>query len=332
MPEETFKFPFDQKPIRLDQFLATHLDELSRSHIKKLIEAGDVLVNGTPSKASAKLHADDAIIVQIPEAVEVVVEAEDIPLQVMYEDEDLIVIDKPAGMVVHPAAGNWSGTLVNALLHHCTDLGGINGELRPGIVHRIDKNTSGLLVAAKNDQAMNHLAAQFKAHSINRNYLALVYGRIGEAKGTIDMPIGRHPVHRKEMSTRSKQGKEAITHWRQLADFDVDRMSLLNVGLETGRTHQIRVHCAAIHHPLVGDPVYCKASKERAIPDLELRQVIMKLQRQALHAYRLGFEHPRTGEHISFLSKLPEDFASILRYFQQKYAIEPFTLPTGDSF
>ncbi len=313
-----FLFAEDHPVTRLDSFLAENLPDISRSQIKKLIDSQAVTIAGTAVKASLKLKGGELICVNLPdpEPAEAIPEA--IPLKIIYEDQDLIVIDKPAGMVVHPAAGHARGTLVNALLHHCDDLAGIGGALRPGIVHRIDKDTSGVMVATKNDQAHRHLSEQFKEHSINRIYVALVQGCPLLGKGTIDQPIGRHPVHRKKMSSKARQGKNAVTHWSVIKRYPTDNLSLVEFRLETGRTHQIRVHFSETGHPLVGDPLYGRANNRPKDP--ELARLLKNLSGQALHARLLGFIHPKTGKYLEFTSEMPETLTQIISYLDLKNA------------
>lgn len=277
---------------RVDVYLAREKAAPSRSFVQKLVESGLVTVLGRPVKPSYRVAEGDVIEVRIPPPENVSLEPEDIPLDIVYEDADVVVVNKPAGMVVHPAAGNYAGTLVHALLHHCKDLSGIGGELRPGIVHRLDKDTSGLMVVAKNDAAHAALARQIKARTVVRKYLAIVHGRLAKDEGTVDVPIGRHPVHRKRMAV-VPGGRRAVTHWkvrRRYRDF-----TLVECKLETGRTHQIRVHMAYIGHPVAGDPVYGP------------RKPAFGLSGQALCAYQLGFYHPRTGEWKEFTIPLPEE-------------------------
>lgn len=312
--------PENRSAERLDCFLAECLPALSRSQLKKLIETRLISIAGSPVKAGRKLKGGEVIDVVLPEAEVPEALPEALPLKVLYEDQQLIVIDKAAGMVVHPAAGHPRGTLVNALLHHCSDLAGIGGELRPGIVHRIDKDTSGVMVAAKNDSSHQHLAAQFKTHSVNRRYLALVHGLVQNQRGIIDQPIGRHRIDRKKMSSKTRQGKRAVTRWQVVRRFDVDRLTLLELTLETGRTHQIRVHFAEMNLPLVADPLYSNRSRINAINDIQLRSLIEKLPGQALHAKLLGFVHPVSGEYMEFSSEVPEPFKAILHYLEQKYS------------
>lgn len=282
---------------RLDVFVTENYAEMSRSFVQGLIEKGNIKVNGNLKKSNYKLRRNDRIEIEEVEPVELEVEAENIPMDIVYEDSDVIVINKPQDMVVHPAPGNYSGTLVNGLLYHCKDLSGINGVIRPGIVHRIDKDTSGVLVIAKNDKAHNSLAMQLKDHSMTRAYYAIVEGIIKEDEGTIRTNIGRHPVERIKMAV-VKEGKEAVTHFKVLERFKNN--TLVECRLETGRTHQIRVHMAYIHHPLIGDPVYGH-KKQR-----------FKLQGQALHAKILGFIHPTTGKYMEFNSQLPAYFEEVL--------------------
>ncbi len=310
-------FPDDRAAMRLDTFIAESLPELSRSQLKKLIDNGKITLNGSSTKASYKLKGGEIIDIILPEPEPIEALPEDIPLDILYEDQDLIVVNKAAGMVVHPAAGHHGGTLVNALLHHCTDLAGIGGELRPGIVHRIDKDTSGVLVVSKNDQSHQHLAAQFKAHSVNRRYLALVHGTLPQTKGTVDQAIGRHPTQRKKMSGKAKKSKSAVTHWKTLKQYNCNRLSLIELQLETGRTHQIRVHFAEKNYPLIGDPLYGNRSRTIAIKDMKLRKLIDQLLGQALHAQLLGFIHPSTGEYLQFSSPAPETFQNIINHLEQ---------------
>ncbi len=308
-------FPAGEKPARLDQTVGA-LEGLTRSMAQRLIEAGLVTVDGAPQKASLKLKGGERICVAIPppEPAEPVAEA--IPLEILHEDGDLVVVNKPAGMVVHPGAGNPGGTLVNALLGHCRDLAGVGGELRPGIVHRIDKDTSGVLVAAKNDPAHRALCHQFKEHTIKRVYLALVFGSPREDKGRIESAIGRHPVDRKRMAGGAKRGKRAITHWRVVSRYP--GVTLMRLVLETGRTHQIRVHLSEAGHPLVGDPTYGGSRRLAAVRDQELRALIREWGRQALHAKTLGFIHPSSGEYMEFDTELPRDMAQIIEYLEQQ--------------
>ncbi|HAR86601.1 MAG TPA: RNA pseudouridine synthase [Clostridium sp.] len=282
---------------RLDLFVSENEVDMSRSFVQGIIEKQQVKVNGQIKKSNYKLRVGDKVQVELAEPVELQVEAEDIPLDIIYEDSDVIVINKPQDMVVHPAPGNYTGTLVNGLLYHCKDLSGINGVIRPGIVHRIDKDTSGVLVVAKNDKSHNSLAMQLKDHSMKRTYYAIVEGIVKEEEGTVRTNIGRHPVERIKMAV-VKDGKEAITNYKVLERFKSN--TLVECRLETGRTHQIRVHMAHLHHPLIGDQVYGYKKQK------------FKLQGQALHAKNLGFIHPTTGEYMEFDSQLPEYFQDIL--------------------
>lgn len=308
-------------PERLDLFLAGGFSELSRSQVRKLIDDGHILLDGAPAKAGTRLKGGEVLTVSIPAPSPAEALPESIHLNIAYEDRHLIVIDKPAGMVVHPAPGHRGGTLVNALLHHCHDLSGIGGELRPGIVHRLDKDTSGLLVATKDDETHRHLSRQFKAHSIQRRYWALVHGLPPGEAGTVDRPIGRHPLHRQKMSSAARAGRQAVTHWRVVQRFDRDRLALLELRLETGRTHQIRVHLAEMNLPVIGDPVYGAPGRLRDMADTALRARLQRLERQFLHARLLGFVHPATGEYIEFASTLPAELADIVHYLETKYRI-----------
>jgi 23S rRNA pseudouridine1911/1915/1917 synthase len=324
-----FLFEVGRPPERLDRFLADCLPEISRSQIKKLIEDQLVQINGQPAKAGEKLKGGENLSVTIPDPVPAIAVPEPLSLKILYEDSHLIVIDKPAGMVVHPAPGHQSGTLVNALLFHCQDLSGIGGELRPGIVHRLDKDTSGVLVATKNEVAHNALARQFKDHTAKRRYLAIVQGLLPEKTGTIDQPIGRHPRERKKMTVLPASGRRAVTNWKTLQLFEEDRLSLVELRLETGRTHQIRVHLAKMGHPVVGDPVYGNSGWVKQIKDIKLRGLLMNLNRQALHARILGFEHPSKNQFLEFESPVPVDMMEILEYLFEKYELEPVRLLHG---
>lgn len=275
---------------RLDAFLADMMAELSRTAIKELITSGQVWVDGQIRKPSYRLKEGEEVLIDLPEARPVSIEPQDLPLEIIYQDQDIAVVNKPKGMVVHPAHGNWDQTMVNALLYHIKDLSGINGQLRPGIVHRLDKDTSGVMVVAKHDQAHRSLAEQIKEHSMKREYQALVHGIIKENLGTIEAPIGRSRTDRKKMAV-TKDGKPAISRYRVLERFH--NYSLVQVSLLTGRTHQIRVHFSYIKHPVVGDPVYGPAKQH------------LELDSQALHACILGFRHPRTDEYMEFSSPLP---------------------------
>lgn len=285
---------------RIDKCLSMLIDSLSRSFIQKLIKDDGVFVSGKPVKANYKVKADDEVMFELPDNVEPDIEAENIPLEILYEDEDVIIVNKPKGMVVHPAAGHYSGTLVNALMFHCKEsLSGINGVMRPGIVHRIDMNTTGSIIACKNDASHEAIAQQLKEHSIKRAYHAIVHGILKDEEGTITKPIGRHPVERKKMAINDKNGKHAVTHYRVLERFK--NYTYVECILETGRTHQIRVHMASIGHPLLGDDVYGPA------------KCPYKLQGQTLHAKILGFIHPKTNDYIETDAPLPEYFEDLLK-------------------
>jgi len=283
---------------RIDVFLSEKIVEYSRTYFKKLIEDEIVMIDGKTRKANYKLKPGDKVVVTLPEPVELEVKPEDIDIDIVYEDDELLVVNKPQGMVVHPAHGNYSGTLVNGLLKRCHGLSGINGVIRPGIVHRIDKDTSGIIVVAKTNEAHMALSLQLKEHSINRKYIALLEGRLKEERGTIDAPIGRDPSNRKRMAVVNKNSKNAVTHYKVLELFDSN--TLIEAKLETGRTHQIRVHMAYIGHPVVGDPVY-GYKKQR-----------FKLNGQLLHAALLGFIHPKTQEYMEFTAPLPDYFNKVL--------------------
>ncbi len=266
-------------------------------------------MSGKKAKASLRLKEKDVVAMILPKPQLPETEAEPIPLKILYEDAHLLVVEKPAGMVVHPAAGNYSGTLVNALLSHCKDLSGIGGVLRPGIVHRIDKDTSGILVVAKDEATHRGLAEQFKKHTPTRKYLGIVFGSLPD-KGQVDAEIGRHRHHRQKMSTHPRKGKGARTHWRVLKRFG--HFTLAEFQLETGRTHQIRVHLSSLGHPVLGDPLYGGRRRIASLPLIPLRQRLQGLNRQALHAAGLGFTHPQTGEELQFASELPQDIQEAL--------------------
>src|SRR3972149_5630516 len=295
---------------RLDLFLTSKNPSITRPQRQGLRGGGEERINGKEAKASHKIRDAETIEMNIPvpEAIEAL--PEHIPLDILYEDREVIVINKPAGMVVHPAAGNYTGTLVNALLDHCKDLSGIGGKLRPGIVHRLDKDTTGVLIAAKSDKAHQSLSAQFKKHSVKRKYIALVHGVIKGDKGKIEAEIGRHMSQRNMMSVKTKRGKTAVTHFKVLSRFD--QFTLLELTLETGRTHQIRVHLTSINHPVVGDQVYGGKERISGVKEPKIRRVIKKLGRQALHATILGFMHPETNKYMEFTAPIPEDFQIVL--------------------
>lgn len=291
----------EEEQTRIDKYLSKQLETLSRSYLQKLLKEGQVLVNGSPVKPNYKVIQEDEIRISVPKDQEPAIEPEDLPLEILYEDQDLLVVNKPKDMVVHPAAGHYSHTLVNALMFHCKDqLSGINGILRPGIVHRIDKDTTGALVVCKNDMAHQSLAAQLAVHSITRRYRAIVHGVLKEDQGTIEGSIGRHPTERKKMAVHVRNGKPAVTHYQVLKR--LKGYTYVECRLETGRTHQIRVHMASIGHPLLGDELY----GPKKCP-------LKNLHGQTLHAMILGFQHPRTGEYMEFTAPLPLYFQELLR-------------------
>lgn len=304
MQEQIFSITDEACNIRIDRFLAEKLPDISRSYIQKLIKEQQIFVNDKPIKANYKTTLNDTIRMVIPDLTEPDIVPEDIPLDILYEDADILVVNKPKGMVVHPSAGHYSGTLVNALMYYCKDdLSGINGVMRPGIVHRIDMDTTGSLLVCKNDSAHQKMAEQLKTHDIKRIYHAIVYGVIREDEGTIEGPIGRHPIDRKKMAINQKNGKPAITHYRVLQRFS--NFTYVECQLETGRTHQIRVHMASIHHPLLGDAVYGPA------------KCPFKLQGQTLHAKILGIHHPVTGEYLEIDAPLPDYFQKLLEKLEK---------------
>lgn len=283
---------------RLDSYIAKELDEVSRSYIQKLIKEDLVSVNNKKIKASYIVNEGDSILVELPKPKKLEVIAEDIPLEIIYEDEDIVIINKPQDMVVHPAPGNYTGTLVNGLIYHIDSLSSINGIIRPGIVHRLDKDTSGILIVAKKDKAHRQISEDLKDRKVKRLYKALVHGEISKETDIINAPIGRHPVDRKRMAVTKKNSKEAVTNYKVLERFS--NYTLVEAALETGRTHQIRVHMAHINHPIVGDPVYSRGKNE------------FGLNKQMLHAYKLGFHHPNTGEYMECEAELPEYFNKII--------------------
>lgn len=290
----------EEAGVRIDRYLSDQCQDISRSYLQKLLKEQSVLVEEKPVKSNYKVNAGDRISLTLPEIREPEIMPEEIPLDIVYEDKDIILINKPKGMVVHPAAGHYSGTLVNGLMSHCrSELSGINGVMRPGIVHRIDMDTTGVLIVCKNDMAHNSISEQLKEHSITRKYAAIVHGVLKDDEGTINAPIGRHPIDRKKMSINEKNGREAVTHYRVLERFR--QFTYIECQLETGRTHQIRVHMASIGHPLLGDSVYGPA------------KCPFRLTGQTLHAGVLGFIHPRTGEYMEFTAPLPDYFEELLR-------------------
>lgn len=296
-----FKFVAQSEDVgkRIDKYLSEVLPDYSRSFIQRMVKDQQVSINKKQIKSNYKLRVGDIIAFNIPAPKALDIPAENIQLDILYEDKDVLLVNKPQGMVVHPAPGHHTGTLVNAIMHHCQDdLSGINGIMRPGIVHRIDKDTSGVLIVCKNDLAHASIAEQLKNHSITRKYNAIVYNHVKDDEGVINAPIGRHPVHRKQMAINTKQGKEAVTHYRVLER--INQYTYVELQLETGRTHQIRVHMTSIHHPLLGDPVYGPINNR------------FKLKGQALHARILGFIHPTTQEYMAFEAPLPNYFKSLL--------------------
>lgn len=301
---DTIMVDIKQEGLRIDQLLAQKMENMSRSRIQKLIEQGNITVGDKQVKPNYKVRQGDAVKIVLPEPVTLDVKPEDIDIEMLYEDDDIAVVNKPQGMVVHPAAGNYTGTLVNALMAKCSSLSTINGVIRPGIVHRIDKDTSGVLIIAKNDAAHHSLAEQIKVHSVKRIYYAIVEGIIKQDSGTVDAPIGRHPVERKKMTIVNKNGRRAVTHYKVIERFRHN--TLIEARLETGRTHQIRVHMAYIGHPLVGDPVY-GYKKQR-----------FNLKGQVLHARTLGIIHPSTGEYMEFTTPLPQYFQKLIEILRRE--------------
>ena len=296
---QQFQVAEEFEDMRIDRYLAEICPDLSRSYVQKLLKSGDVEADGVKVKPSYRVSAGEVVELEVQAPSEPEILAQDMDLDIVYEDEDVILINKPKGMVVHPAAGHYEGTLVNGLIARCKDqLSGINGMLRPGIVHRIDKDTTGILIVCKNDMAHRSIAAQLKEHSITRRYQAIVCGVIREEEGTVDAPIGRHPTDRKKMCVNEKNGRHAVTHYRVLRRFA--GYTYIECRLETGRTHQIRVHMASLHHPILGDAVYGPA------------RCPFHLEGQTLHAGVLGFVHPRTGQYMEFTAPLPEYFEQLL--------------------
>lgn len=306
----------EHEGIRLDNFLTALLPELSRSHIQRLIKDGRVTGPAASLRSSTAVHQGQRFAIDLPEPGPATPEAEPLPIRIMFQDQDIVVVDKPAGMVVHPAAGHSSGTLVNALLHHVTDLSGVGGELRPGIVHRLDRGTSGLMVVAKNDRAHQELSRQFTDREIDKEYVALVWGVV-QAGRRIDAAIGRDPGHRQKMSTRARRARSAVTRVTFAHHFK--GVSLLKVAIATGRTHQIRVHLSAIGHPIVGDPVY-GGTRRRVAGSL---RAVLRLERPFLHSARLAFTHPGDGRRVEFEAPLPLDLQSILDEIREQQEGEP---------
>lgn len=303
--------------IRLDAYLAARIAELSRSYAVSLILKNQIMVNAKPQKPSYKLKSGDWISVHLPPPVPARILPESINLDIIFEDRDFIIVNKPAGLVVHPAAGHSSGTLVNALIHYCPDLEGIGGEQRPGIVHRLDKDTSGLLIVAKNAMTHNLLSQQFKDRCIKKQYLAIISSAPVSDSGRIDLPIGRHPVDRKKMSTRSARGRLSVTAWRIIKRFQ--GAALIEADLITGRTHQIRVHFQAIGHPIIGDPVYGnkRILRQHIGQQNPLKHVLTSVRRQMLHAHRMILKHPHSGQPMTFTAPIPQDMTELLNQLDQ---------------
>jgi 23S rRNA pseudouridine1911/1915/1917 synthase len=304
MNEIVFDVSPEMEGARIDKCISSYMADLSRSYIQKIIKDGNVFVNDMAVKANYKCRFDDKIRFILPKAVEPDIPPQNIPLDIIYEDSDILIVNKPKNMVVHPAPGHYEGTLVNAIMYHCKDgLSGINGVMRPGIVHRIDKDTTGSLIVCKNDETHRAIADMLKTHDITRKYRAIVYGNIKEDEGVVDAPIGRHPNDRKKMAVNEKNGKRAVTHYRVLERFG--DYTYIECELETGRTHQIRVHMASIGHPLLGDEVYSKNKSK------------FKLEGQVLHAMTIGFVHPRSKEYMEFNAELPEYFKRLLEILRK---------------
>lgn len=299
MNEIVFEITPEIEDERIDKCICLYMDSLSRSYIQKIIKDGSVTVNGSVVKSNYRVKVEDMVHFIIPPQTEPDIPPQDIPLDILYEDDDILIINKPKDMVVHPAPGHYEGTVVNAVMFHCKDsLSGINGVMRPGIVHRIDKDTTGSLIICKNDEAHNDIARQLKEHSITRKYRAIVHGRIAQDEGTVNAPIGRHPTDRKKMAVNERTGKHAVTHYKVLERFD--KFTYIECQLETGRTHQIRVHMASIGHPLLGDTVYSNVKTP------------FKLSGQTLHAMTIGFVHPKTHKYMEFDAPLPQYFEELL--------------------
>ncbi|MBQ3558305.1 MAG: RluA family pseudouridine synthase [Agathobacter sp.] len=306
MKTEIFEVMEEQEGERLDKFLSIIYPDTSRSFFQKLIKDGGILVNDKVEKSSYRMSFEDVVTIHFPDAAETSIEPEDIPLDILYEDDDLLIVNKPKGMVVHPSAGHFTGTLVNAIMFHCKDsLSGINGEIRPGIVHRIDMDTTGSLIVCKNDISHVNIAEQIKVHSVNRIYEGIVHGNVKDDEGTIEGPIGRHPVERKKMAINERNGKPAITHYKVLERFG--NYTYMQFKLETGRTHQIRVHMSSIGHPLLGDSLYSSG-----------KSAFKNLSGQTLHAKTIGFIHPTTQEYMEFHAPLPEYFEKLLSQLKIK--------------
>ncbi len=306
MKTDIFEVMEEQEGERLDKYVSIIYPDISRSFFQKLIKDSAVLVNDSAEKANYRMKIEDVVTIHFPDAVNTTIEPENIPLDIIYEDSDLLIVNKPKGMVVHPSAGHYSGTLVNGIMYHCKDsLSGINGEIRPGIVHRIDMDTTGSLIVCKNDFSHVNIAEQIKVHSVNRIYEGIVYGNVKEEEGTIEGPIGRHPIERKKMAINEKNGKPAITHYKVLERFG--NYTYMQFKLETGRTHQIRVHMSSIGHPLLGDTLYSSG-----------KSAFKNLQGQTLHAKTIGFIHPSSGEYVEFEAPLPAYFTKLLSQLKKQ--------------
>ena len=305
MNEVVFEITPEMEGERIDKCISNYVETLSRSYIQKIIKEGKAYINDAPVKSNYKVRVDDKVQFTIPDCEEPDIPPQDIPLDIIYEDKDVLIVNKPKNMVVHPAPGHYEGTLVNAIMYYChNDLSGINGVLRPGIVHRIDKDTTGSLIICKNDEAHRKIAEQLKEHSITRKYRAIVYGRISNDEGVVDAPIGRHPTDRKKMAINERNGKPAITHYKVLERFE--KYTYIECQLETGRTHQIRVHMTSIGHTLLGDEVYGNA------------KCPFKLEGQTLHAMTIGFIHPSTNQYVEYEAPLPEYFERLLQILRSK--------------
>lgn len=297
--------------LRLDAYICARLADCSRSHAARLIREGHIRVNAGTKKPGYRIRPGDRVTGDVPPPAAVSFVPESMTLSILHEDRAIIVVNKPAGLVVHPAPGNYSGTLVNGLLHHCPDLAPIAGEIRPGIVHRLDKDTSGTIIVAKNAAALENLAGQFKARTVAKTYLAIVYGEMPNEAGTIDLPLGRHPRDRKKMSVKSRHPRTALTLWKLRSRYGA--CCLLEVAIKTGRTHQIRVHCAALHHPIVGDALYGgRTGSQYQRQDPRLKTLAKGVERQLLHAWKLSVDHPVTGERMTFESPLAADMQGFL--------------------
>ncbi len=310
MQKHNYKVTEENSRKRLDVFLFEKKSLPSRSQIQDVIKDNRVWVNSINQKASYKVCTGDTVEISITDPVPLQAEPENIPVEIMFEDSSVVVVNKPAGMVVHPGSGNFSGTLVNALLYHCRTLSGIGGVVRPGIVHRLDKGTSGVLVVAKNDLAHLSLSSQFKEHTVIRKYKAIVFGTMDDISGTVKSPIGRHPIHRKKMSAQPKRGRDAVTHWKTIETFD--NFSFLEAMLETGRTHQVRVHLESINHPIAGDPVYSSPKLLKSVSSKQIQDIIKTIRRPLLHAGYLEFMHPEKKTTLFFKVPLPDDFLKVL--------------------